>query len=99
MSSSTHSLTLALDGNRWLMTCPSHYHQERDLLPFVQEAGWATMWLHSTNVTYAISVFKEIISSWRENMLELSPPQSTTTAITIVMQLHVQLHAIKYGLT
>jgi len=35
------SLTLALDGDRWLMPCPCHFKPRNDLVPIVCEAGWA----------------------------------------------------------
>lgn len=34
------SLTLALDGDRWLMPCPCHFKPRNDLVPIVCEAGW-----------------------------------------------------------
>jgi hypothetical protein len=34
------SLTLALDGDGWLMPCPGHLNPRNDLVPTVREVGW-----------------------------------------------------------
>jgi hypothetical protein len=39
--SSSLSLILALDGGEWSIPCPCHFTPGKDLVPTVQQAGWA----------------------------------------------------------
>jgi hypothetical protein len=39
--SSTLSLTMTLDGDRWSTPRPGHFPPRKDLLSIVKEAGWA----------------------------------------------------------
>jgi len=54
MYSSTVSLTLALDGDRWLMPCPCRFKPRNDQVSIVCEAGWApgAGWKGAEKLTY-----------------------------------------------
>ena len=53
MYSYTLSLTIVLDGSGWLMPCPGCFNPRNDLIPTVQEVGWADwlVWSDAENLT------------------------------------------------
>ena len=53
MYSSTHSLTLELDGGGWSAPRPGRFTPGKDPVPIVQEAGWAPtpVWMGAENLS------------------------------------------------